>query len=338
MNERMPFIDFAKGFSIFSIIMYHYCLPLDFGWLFKQIISFGGTGIHLFFFLSGFGLGLGRKTPLLAFYKRRFLKILLPYYVFVTIVFLINLVFPVYPGSGLKTWLSHIFLYKMFSNELIISFGFQLWFISTIIQFYLFFPIMRWIKEKTGVLNFAIIAILVSFFYIVVITFIGRNPERAWNSFFLAFFWEFGLGFLLANSQKPKWFLNLKTWQYIVALFFGVAFMGILNNLFGQTGRLFNDFPALFAFISFVVLVYRICNYRSFKWLESFFLAIGKVSFDIYLVHYFFFSVLFLFLNQYKIAYSPYFVPLLFLFVYTVALGFRWLTKRIENKINLHTS
>ncbi len=332
MSERIPFIDFAKGFSIFSIIIYHYCLPFDFGWLFKQIIAFGGTGIHLFFFLSGFGLGLGRKTSALTFYKRRFIKILLPYYIFVTIVFLINLVLPVYPDSGLKTWLSHIFLYKMFSNDLIISFGYQLWFISTIIQFYLFFPIIRWIKEKTGNRNFAIIAVLVSSFYIVFITFIGHNSDRAWNSFFLAFFWEFVLGFLLANSQKPKWFLDLKTWQYVVTLFLGLAFMGILNKLFGQTGRLFNDFPALFAFISLVVLVYRISNYHSFKWLESFFLNIGKVSFEIYLVHYFFFSLLFLLLNQNKITYFPYFVPILFLFVWVLAIGFQRLTKSLENR------
>jgi len=338
MNERIPFIDFAKGFSIFAIIIYHYCLPLDFGWLFQQMISFGGTGIHLFFFLSGFGLGLGRKTSLLVFYKRRFIKILLPYYIFVTLVFLINLVHPVYHESGVMTWLSHIFLYKMFSNDLIISFGYQLWFISTIIQFYLFFPIMRWMKEKAGNLNFILIAFLVSSFYIVFITFIGHNSDRDWNSFFLTFFWEFAIGFFLANSKKPQWFLNLKTWHYIVALFLGVAFMGILNRLFGQTGRLFNDFPALFAFISLVAIVYRISNFRSFKWVKNFFMSIAKVSFEIYLVHYYLFSLLFLFLIQVKINYTWYFVPIVFLFVWMVALGFRWLIKSIEQKIKFLSS
>ena len=58
-------------------------------------------------------------------------------------------------SSGAANWeavASHVFLYKMFDNELDISLCYPFWFISTIIQFYIFFPlIMRLIRIRGGV-------------------------------------------------------------------------------------------------------------------------------------------------------------------------------------------
>ena len=333
MNERISFIDFAKGFSIFAIIIYHYCLPLDYGWFFKQVISFGGTGIHLFFFLSGFGLGLGRKKPILAFYKRRFIKILLPYYIFITSVYVINIVLPIYPESDLMTYLSHIFLFKMFFGEYISSFGYQLWFISTIVQFYLFFPIMRWINEKFGHHFFIITAFISSLAYIIFISITGHGAMRVWQSFFLSYYWEFALGFLIATNQNPTLFINFKTWQYLLVLTIGLILMGVLSSKFGQTGRLFNDFPALFAFTSFVILVYRVSSKKIFDWLHHFFLSIGSVSYEIYLVHYLFFSIFLLLIKHYQISYSPLHIPFLFLIIWMVSLVFQRFLLRLENKM-----
>lgn len=81
MNQRrIEYIDFAKGFAILSIVIFHYCQPyLSGAW--AKAIMIGGTGVHLFFVLSGFGLGLSSQmSSILGFYKKRFSKILIPYY------------------------------------------------------------------------------------------------------------------------------------------------------------------------------------------------------------------------------------------------------------------
>jgi len=109
--------------------------------------------------------------------------------------------------------------------------------------------------------------------------------------------------------------------------------MGVLSSKFGQTGRLFNDFPALFAFTSFVILVYRVSSKKIFDWLHHFFLSIGSVSYEIYLVHYLFFSIFLLIIKHYQISYSPLHIPFLFLIIWMVSLVFQRFLLRLENKM-----
>ena len=70
IQGRINFIDFAKAWAILGVALYHYMMPLNSQKWFQLAIIFGGTGIHLFFFLSGYGLGLSRPlSPLLFFIK-----------------------------------------------------------------------------------------------------------------------------------------------------------------------------------------------------------------------------------------------------------------------------
>ena len=85
MNKsRNEFIDFGKGFSILTIVIYHYLGTLSLPGIWSKAIMLGGTGVHLFIFLSAFGLMMTSNNSLLDFYIRRFTKILLPYYIFIT--------------------------------------------------------------------------------------------------------------------------------------------------------------------------------------------------------------------------------------------------------------
>ncbi len=55
-----------------------------------------------------------------------------------------------------------LFLYKMFDNDLIGTYGYQLWFISTIIQFYLLFPLIRPVKGTDSGESFLLAGLLIS--------------------------------------------------------------------------------------------------------------------------------------------------------------------------------
>ncbi|HRI59606.1 MAG TPA: acyltransferase, partial [Saprospiraceae bacterium] len=148
MKARIEYIDWAKGYAIFTIVCYHALQRAGLPPVLQQGIIFGGTGVHLFFLLSGFGLGLSRfsGSPL-QFYRRRLTKVWLPYVLALTISLLAAIFFGLFPDR-FDAWLAGVGLYQMFSERYIESFGGHFWFISAIIQFYLAYPVLVWIKNQ----------------------------------------------------------------------------------------------------------------------------------------------------------------------------------------------
>ena len=150
MIRKSSLVDWLRGYSIFTIVLFHllmvYSLP---GWL-EKAINFGGAGVHVFILCSGFGLFLSYLSKPLtygAFLKRRFMKVYLPFVIVVGLSFFI----PYAPGYG--DWyalLGNVFLFKMFDNSINDAFGGQMWFISMIFQFYLCFPILTKFSKWGG--------------------------------------------------------------------------------------------------------------------------------------------------------------------------------------------
>lgn len=118
----------------------------------KKATSFGGAGVNVFILVSGFGLYLSylkRPIEYKDFLKRRLLRVYWPMAVvcLVTSLWMLCQDKPV-----LIPLLSNLFLFKMFVPELESSMGGQMWFISTIIQFYIVWPlIVKLIKCQGGI-------------------------------------------------------------------------------------------------------------------------------------------------------------------------------------------
>ena len=53
-SMRYEYIQFAKGYAIFTIMLFHVLQRLVLPEILQKAIVFGGTGVHLFFLLSGF--------------------------------------------------------------------------------------------------------------------------------------------------------------------------------------------------------------------------------------------------------------------------------------------
>ena len=295
---RFDYIDFAKGYAIFSIVCYHALQRLDLPPLGQQAIVFGGTGVHLFFLLSGFGLGLARPfvSPA-AFYQRRLVKIWLPYVLALTLSWLAALAFGLFP-DGFEAWLAGAGLYQMFSEKYIEAFGGHFWFISAIIQFYAVYPALVWAREKLGNARFLAAAMALSLAWWLAVSALGKGDLRTWNSFFLQFLWEFALGMVLADRVRKAGpdtpggqaglregiFWNYPWYSYLPAglLFASVMVLAILK--LGETGRVFNDIPALLGYTALSVFVYR-AGELYLPPLERFFRWVGGFSFSLYLVH-----------------------------------------------------
>lgn len=283
-------IAFLRGFSILTIVLMHLIqgyLKSCPGFLWKAS-SLGGTGVHVFFFCSGFGLYLSyMRNPVgyLEFLRRRFLKIYIPYVIIIGISALVPVM---YGGNRIKALFSHIFLYKMFIPEYECSFGEQFWFISTLFQLYLLFlPLCRW-KEKLGGRVFFLVSFLLSGCWWGFISVTGLYAKRIWNSFFLQFLWEFGLGMCLAKQAEQGCCIRLNAFSMAALSAVGLG-VTAATALRGGPIKNFNDVFGLMGYGFFALLLYCCGGRRVKGWI----LALLEAAYELYLVHVLVFSVIF---------------------------------------------
>jgi peptidoglycan/LPS O-acetylase OafA/YrhL len=293
MTGRIEYIDWARGYAIFTIVCYHALQRAALPPPVQQAIVFGGTGVHLFFLLSGFGLALSQHSVSApVFYKRRLLKVWLPYVLALTISWLAASASGLFP-DGFDAWLAGAGLYQMFSEKYIESFGGHFWFISAIVQFYLVFPLLAWgqnrLQRNGGPLLFVALALGVSVVWWLLVFFLDKGGSRPWNSCFLQFLWEFALGMALAKylpaiaagqqaGLHGRWWLS-----FPVGLFFS-AVMVLMIVKMGAAGRIFNDIPALIGYGAFSIFFYGL-GLKYWPLLRRFFLWVGGFSYSLYLVH-----------------------------------------------------
>lgn len=326
--RKYAIVDFLRGYSIFTIALMHLVMGSVTGVLSKAA-SFGGAGVHVFILCSGFGLYLSYLRKPLGygdFLKRRFGKVWVPYAIAVMLwgawYMFSEGIFPV------REVASHLLLYKMFSIELDTSLCYPYWFISTIVQFYLFWPlIVKVYRMPWGGAGLLIISLLWS----TVIGLLGLEEERPWGSFFLQYLWEFGLGMWIAErcvmaDQRGKMLMEIRNYQWWWLLVGAVGGMG-LSALMAWNGgmlKLYNDIPSLAGYLSVALLIYKagvkVVN-RLFEWANGF-------SYELYLVH----SLVFVIVAYLLAAILP--VPALlavkFVAAYAVAYGYKWILGKLR--------
>lgn len=277
--KKLEVVSFLRGYAIFTIIMMHLVKPAVGGGL-KTIASFGGSGVHVFILVSGFGLYLSHlhhQNRYPEFMRRRFTRVYLPYVMMMPLF--VAYYWFVCGTFDLTTLASHVFLFKMFDHTLDTSYAYSLWFISTIIQFYLCWPvIIRLFKGKWGLP----MALVVSLAWATLVGVLGKQADRAWGSCFLQYLWEFVGGMKLAEvyARQPE---RIKVPNYGLLLATAVAGM-VLTGVMGKIGgvlKLYNDIPSLLGYLSVALIIYKL----SIPMVNRFFLFTDKIGYEWYLVH-----------------------------------------------------
>lgn len=333
INQRDRFIQFARGFSILTIVLFHYFRLAPLPYFVSKAVQLGGTGVHVFLFLSGYGLSLSRYQDWGAFFRRRFVKVLVPYYVGIVLIFGLNLWLHIYP-DGIKELLSHLLLYKMFIEPYTRSFGGHFWFISTIIQFYLLFPILIQIIERLSPLRSIILSIAVSLAYSLFITYAGKAGVRVWNSFFLQYLWEFTLGIVVARNQLLPTLLKRPWYVYFILAILGIGITAGLALKGGQTGQIFNDYFAFVGYVCACIVLHRIGNLVS--GINTFVLWVESFSYSLYIMHMVPLSIYLKFYPQHRLTTAT--IALIFVCALGLSLLFDYGIKRLLNTRLFQTS
>ena len=225
-GKRVELVDYLKGFSIFTISLMHLMFYMDsIPSLIITLSAIGGTGVHVFFLCSGFGLYtsyLHHKIEYIEFLKKRLFKIYVPYIVIILVSFLLPWM---YSGNDKVTaLLSHVFLFKMFIPQYEESFGAQFWFVSTIFQLYLLFIPMCLLKKSFNNNKlFSIFFMSVSVLWWIFCYFADIGHIRIWGSFCLQYIWEFSLGFVLADAFYGEKCYKIKNYYLLFLAVAGIS-------------------------------------------------------------------------------------------------------------------
>ena len=285
-----------KGLGILTVVFAHfaYMKVTNADFLFPLSII-AGVGVDLFLFMSGFGLTVGMlKRPMktVDFYKKRVIKIFIPFWIALIIMFIADALFmdKTYSvGYIIKSMLGFFPTADGFGDV-----NSPFWYITWMIMFYLLYPLV-FFKDKPwlSAIILAVIATIIGTFNIFDL---GSNWLHRLHTV------AFSMGIILAwllqvkEGEKNRFIEyikdfrdNSKDMKYIViAIMFVIVFYvsqrtgagswPILTSILGQ-GFFVEQLMSIVIMLAFTVIFIL-------KKVDSKFLTMyGVYSYEVYLIH-----------------------------------------------------
>ncbi|MCR5503509.1 MAG: acyltransferase [Lachnospiraceae bacterium] len=230
-GKRYRFMDVLRLLSMLAIVFYHMTVTLYLMGI-RQLSSvrifyenanmhIAKVGVGLFFMLSGAGLMLSGEGKngfsVKDFYRKRFVRILIPFYIVYAAYFLYLLIWnggktaDLFAGRGANP-LSAVFtllgMDAYLSNFGIptYSLGIGEWFLGCLVIMYLIYPLLRRLLKRNRILFAGILLV----YYIGILSVYGRFSFAASVPPFLnaaVKIFDFALGMFLADilPKIPKW-------------------------------------------------------------------------------------------------------------------------------------
>ena len=287
-----------KGLGILTVVFAHfaYMLVTNAEFLFPLSII-AGVGVDLFLFMSGYGLSVGmlkRPMPVLDFYKRRLIKIFIPFWIALIFIFAADAIF-------LQINYPVPYMIQSFLGWFPTAIGFgdvnsPFWYITWMIMFYALYPIV--FSAKKPWLSALILAVIATLLGVYNPLDMGDNWLHRLHT--LAFPLGIVAAWLLMETKdkENKLVTTLKNFRnnasnsmihyvIIVVMLAIVVYMSLHTNanhwpkltaLLGK-GYFVDQFTSLVIMFAFIVIF-------SLKKFDNKFLAIyGIYSFEVYLIH-----------------------------------------------------
>ena len=285
-----------KGLGILTVVFAHfaYMLVTNADFLFPLSII-AGVGVDLFLFMSGYGLTVGmlkKPLPILEFYKRRVIKIFIPFWVAIILIFAANAIF-------LDIHYSVPYMIQSLLGWFPTAEGFDdvnspFWYITWMMMFYVLFPLV--FSTKRPWLSAIILAVIATLIGVYNPLNMGDNWLHRLHTV------AFSLGIVFAwvlfetKDKENKFVAHLKEFRnkakimpyVIIALMLGVVVYMSLHTTA-------NHWPTLTAILgkgyfvdqlTSIILMFAFIVIFSLKKFDNKFLSIyGLYSFEVYLIH-----------------------------------------------------
>ncbi len=275
------------GISIICIIVFHYVEDYTnhydsyTGWIkfFYNYIS--SSSVDTFLFLSGFGLyySMKKKPNISQFYKRRFTKILIPYFLVAIPTLFVNDL--IHDSSGILTYIADLSFYSFFTN------GFsRFWYILLILVCYLIFPfVFEMVEEahdhsteKMRILNFFTL-----FTATAVILRLGNKTLFENVNVALLRMPFFFLGCFVGKSAYEKRAISGGTYGLMLFSLFIIQFRVKSKAIFARYAAAFMNLSACFVI---ALLFQKLSRFEKLhNGIKKFFEWFGRYSLELYLTH-----------------------------------------------------
>ncbi|MEO8354719.1 MAG: acyltransferase [Chloroflexota bacterium] len=307
-SNYMPQLDALRFFAVLGVLVSHFWIPKGLVWLFTDM-DWGWMGVRLFFVLSGFlitGILLDARqvaenttlTPLYLirqFYARRFLRIFPVYYLVIGIALLLNIPLVREIWIWLITYTTNIYI--SLSNTWIGNFS-HFWSLAVEEQFYLIWPCLILFLPRKWLSPLIVLAILVAPIYRFWGYQIYRHDISPFDfkaaTFTLASLDSLGMGALLALHWRDSAGRE-KTRKYASRLVLPIGFFLYVTTLalyhYHIKPSVFftlNDFALSLIFfwlVSGAAMGFKAATGKILSF--PMFVYLGKISYGIYIYHYF---------------------------------------------------
>jgi len=294
-------MDMFRGLTACAIVIHHWLLfvphhsDISLNIRVAHIIcNITGTMVHLFFIISGAGLTISyyKNQPVSwgRWCFRRFERIVIPYWIVVTVtLILVDLGHVAFPGVITKhfSWqslLAHLSFTRNFHPP---SFSLNpaLWYMPVIVGLYLCFPLLIRLLQKTGLVIFLAVSLLLTIGSIV-LCLECDYPVSHQTAIFPFYLIEFSLGMALGRLLRfqPHWFGRLICFK-VFCLGVAVYVISALIIRVWTLGALFNDvFTTVGLFCIFIWLC-RIAWGILSPSVAGIILLLSNKSYLIYMIH-----------------------------------------------------
>ncbi len=260
----------------------------------KSIVSYGQTGVALFFVLSGFlitRLLLNTKESpayFSSFYVRRILRIFPLYYFFLILFYFI---LPLLEGKTIAPFSSQVYFWTYLQNiALTFKWDFygpnHFWSLAVEEHFYLFWPILIFFLNKKSIKKVIIVIIIAA---VICRVFLLKN-NLSINFFTFTRMDDLAIGALLAVLEFEGKLKSIKPIRFLFLLIILIVVAVLLN--FTQTnGSYINETfkYTIMAFCYFSIIGYVLSS-KEESWVHrilknSVLSYTGKISYGLYVYH-----------------------------------------------------
>lgn len=220
LDNRIIYLDFLRFIGLFVVFTFHFMIDInynrmfDFNFVLSNIYErpnfvIGMVAMIFFFLASGSSLYLSaekeKNFDIINFYKKRFIKILIPFYISYLIYFIYKIIIYneniLFNGTPFYMIFLTIFGMDEYFNALgfdTFSLGIGEWYLGCIILCYLIFPLLYFLIKKYK----KITTILFILYFVFIAGIITNNTIIEPHENFFIHIFNFYMGMYLVSIKK----------------------------------------------------------------------------------------------------------------------------------------
>lgn len=294
-KKTLGSIQLLRGIASILVVLLHITINCreNTGQIFLfNIFSFGGSGVDIFFVLSGFIITysnlryLAQPSSVGKFLKRRFIRIFPIYWIIITGFLILQLVLPAFYKSPFDTSLANMLqTYLLLPGHIMIN-GVS-WSLTNELFFYLLFTLALLLPNKK--ISFYLMGVYFLFLIVFALTnpmAINGNPYKELLLFPMNIEFFLGVFIVLIVNRIPK------NWIYPLMIS-GIAFFiagAFLSNsdftVVSSSSNVALNRVLLFGLPSFLIILAVVkLEFSKTVNMHNIFLHLGDASYSIYLIH-----------------------------------------------------